>query len=52
MSSWRDAGGRKALRVGLLGLAAAVAAGYGVLCVVDLVQSCALFAARVGSVTP
>ena len=47
LPSWRDAGGEKILR-GLLVLAAAVGIGYGFLCVVDLVQSCALFGAGVG----
>ena len=47
MPSWRDCGGDKIL-LGLLVLAGAVALGYGFSCLVDLVQSCALFAARVG----
>ena len=47
MPSWREAVGDKMLR-GLLVLAATVGIGYGFCCLVDLVQSCALFAAEVG----
>ena len=47
MPSWRDGGGDKIL-LGLLVLAGAVGLGYSFSCLVDLVQSCALFAARVG----
>jgi hypothetical protein len=36
----------------LLVLAAAVGIGYGCSCLVDLVQTCALFGARVGLVMP
>ncbi len=43
----RDFSGRKILS-GLLVLAAALSVGYGVCFLVNLVQSCALFAAGVG----
>jgi len=45
--SWRDCRGEKILQ-GLLVLAAVAGIGYGCSCLVDLVQSCALFAAEVG----
>ena len=50
--SWRSPEGKKTLLVGLPALAVAVGIGYGVSCVVDLVQGCALFAAKVGPLTP
>jgi hypothetical protein len=43
----RDSGGEKIL-LGLLVLATAVGIGYGFFCLVDLVQSCALFSAGAG----
>ena len=51
MPSWRKSGGDKILP-GLLVLAAAVAIGYGCSCLVDLVQSCALFGARMAQSIP
>ena len=42
-----DSGGKKLL-FELLVLAAALGIGYGLLCLVDLVQNCALFVAGVG----
>ena len=51
MPPWRKSGGEKILP-GLLVLAAAAGIGYGCSCLVDLVQSCALFAAGVGGPIP
>ena len=49
--SWRKSGSEKILP-GLLVLAAAAGIGYGCSCLVDLVQSCALFGARVAQLIP
>jgi hypothetical protein len=38
--------------LGLVGLAATVGIGYGCVCLVNLVQSCALFGARVAQALP
>ena len=51
MPSWRDFGGEKLLR-GLLVLTAVAGLGYGCVCVVNLVQSCALFGVRVAQALP
>jgi hypothetical protein len=49
--SWRDCRGEKILQ-GLLVLAAVAGIGYGCSCLVDLVQSCALFGARMAQSIP
>jgi hypothetical protein len=49
--SWRDSRGEKILQ-GLLVLAAVAGIGYGCSCLVDLVQSCALFGARLAQSIP
>jgi hypothetical protein len=46
-----DSGGKKILP-GLLVLAGAVGIGYGVFCLVDLVQNCALFGSEVARLIP
>jgi len=51
MPSWWKSGGEKILPA-LLVLAAVAGIGYGCSCLVDLVQSCALFGARVAQLIP